>query len=148
AALHRHLQEFPAVSNGLGRTDRQVLQLIADGIDRPGCIFAANIELEMALFLGDWGLYRHIHDLCNVAGLLDCRPHGEFRGPLDPTLSKTEFGAQQLSLSARGRQVLANEADACAFGAADRWLGGVHFTDGNANWRWDEPAGRLTRVEA
>ena len=54
AALLRHLQEIPSVSNGLGRTDQQILQLISDGIGRPGRLFAANMDLETNLFLGDW----------------------------------------------------------------------------------------------
>src|SRR5262249_16682772 len=52
AALRRHLQEFPAMSNGLGRTDRQILKVISEGASRPGQIFAANTALETALFLG------------------------------------------------------------------------------------------------
>src|SRR5262249_36616512 len=55
AALRRHLQEFPSSSNGLGRTDRQILQLVSEGVARPGRIFVANMSLETALFIGDWG---------------------------------------------------------------------------------------------
>src|SRR5262245_13769543 len=39
-ALSRHLEEFPATSNGLGRTDRQILEVISEGTRRPGQIFA------------------------------------------------------------------------------------------------------------
>src|SRR5262249_8852181 len=78
----RHLQEFPSVSNGLGRTDQQILQLISDGIERPGRLFAANTDLETNLFLGDWSFFQHIHGLCNVRQpLLHCDPNGEFRSP-------------------------------------------------------------------
>jgi hypothetical protein len=143
AALARHLQEFPSISNGLGRTDRQILKLVAEGVSRPGRIFAANIELETALFIGDWGIYRHVQELCNVRQLLNCRPYGEFRGALDPALSTEEFHRQELSLTDRGRRVLANEADASAFGEGDHWLGGVHLASGKPRWRWDESARRL-----
>src|SRR5262249_11696122 len=143
AALSRHLQEFPATSDGLGRTDRQILTVISQGTSRPGQIFAANSALETALFLGDWGLYGHIHELCNVRQLLDCRPCGEFRGVLDPALSTEEFHRQELSLTERGRQVLANDADASVFGEVDRWLGGVHLAAGMPKWRWDEAARHL-----
>jgi hypothetical protein len=43
--------------------------------------------------------------------------------------------------------VLANEADASAFGKVDRWFGGVHLTNGKPKWRWDESAQRLTMAE-
>jgi hypothetical protein len=148
AALSRHLQEFPATANGLGRTDRQILQLVSDGMSRPGQIFAANMRLETALFLGDWGVYQHIQELCNVRHLLHCVPYGEFRGALDPALSKEEFSQQELSLTERGRQVLANAADASAFGEIDRWLGGVHLAAGKPKWRWDEGTGRVVVAEA
>jgi hypothetical protein len=68
-ALRRHLQEFPSVSNGLGRTDRQILQLVSKGQVRPDQIFLANMDLETALFIGDWGTYRHIHSLCHGSSL-------------------------------------------------------------------------------
>jgi hypothetical protein len=148
AALARHLQEFPATSEGLGRTDRQILKLVSEGVSRPGRIFAANIEFETELFIGDWGIYQHIQELCNVRQLLNCSPYGEFRDALDPALSAEEFRRQELSLTDRGRQVLANEADASAFGEVDRWLGGVHLASGKPRWRWDESARRLTVAEA
>ena len=147
-ALTRHMQEFPATSDGLGRTDRQILKLVSEGVSRPGRIFAANIEFETELFIGDWGIYQHIQELCNVRQLLNCNPYGEFRDALDPALSAEEFRRQELSLTDRGRQVLANEADASAFGEVDRWLGGVHLTNHKPRWRWDESARRVTVAEA
>ena len=148
AALSRHLQEFPAASNGLGRTDRQILKVISEGTNRPGQIFAANAALETALFLGDWGTYQHIHELCNVRHLLNCRPDGEFRGVLDPAPSTEEFHRQELSLTERGCRVLANEADASAFGEVDRWLGGVRLAAAKPRWCWDEAARRLVVADA
>jgi hypothetical protein len=143
AALSRHLQDFPAVSNGLGRTDRQVLQLVFDGVSLPGQIFAANMELESVLFIGDWGIYRRLQDLCNgKQPLLNCRPYRKFRGPLDASLSTEDFRRQEFSLTEYGHRVLANEADAS--GEVDRWLGGVHLTKGKPRWRWDESAQHLT----
>src|SRR5262245_1345716 len=148
AALRRHLQEFPAVSNGLGRTDRQILEVVSEGTSRPGQVFAANAALETALFLGDWGIYGHIQELCNVRHLLSCRPDGEFRGVLDAAISKEEFHRQELSLTEHGRRVLANEADASEFGEVDRWLGGVHLAAGKPRWRWDEATRCLVAAEA
>jgi len=55
AALARHLQEFPSTSNGLGRTDRQLMRLVSEGVVRPGRLFRGQYGLETTLFLGDWG---------------------------------------------------------------------------------------------
>jgi hypothetical protein len=142
------LQEFPSTSNGLGRTDRQLLRLVSEGVTRPGRLFAANTALETTLILGDWSVYRRIQDLCGGRQpLLSASPYGAFRGPLDPDLSFEDFRKQELSLTACGRRVLADEADASEFRDMDCWLGGVHLADGKPMWRWNESAGRLQVAE-
>ena len=78
---------------------------------------------------------------------MSCSPYGSFRGVLEPALSAEKFSRQELSLTDRGRRVLANEADASEFGKVDRWFGGVHLTNGKPKWRWDESAQRLTMAE-
>jgi len=144
AALLRHLQEFPSVSNGLGRTDQQILQLISDGIGRPGRVFAANMDLETNLFLGDWSFFQHIHSLCNVRQpLLHCDPNGEFRSPLELALPAAELLQQRLSLTDHGRRVLAGAVDVTAYLDFDYWLGGVHFVNGNPMFRWNAAASKL-----
>jgi hypothetical protein len=144
AALLRHLQEIPSVSNGLGRTDQQILQLISDGIGRPGRLFAANMDLETNLFLGDWSFFQHIHSLCNVRQpLLRCDPNGEFRSPPELALPVAEFLQQRLSLTENGRQVLAGAVDASAYLDFDYWLGGVHFVRGKPMFRWNAAANKL-----
>ena len=148
AALRRHLQEFPSVSNGLGRTDHQILQLVSEGQIRPGQIFMANMELETALFIGDWATYGHVQDLCHARQpLLRCKPDGEFRYPPDVALSHESFRNQELSLTDKGVRVLAHEEDAFASMDIDRWLGGVHLLSGKPCWRWNAPAGRLEMAD-
>ena len=144
AALLRYLQEFPSASNGLGRTDQQILQLISDGMDRPGRLFGANMELETSLFLGDWSFFQHIHGLCNVRQpLLHCDPNGEFRSPPELALPAAEFLQQRLSLTESGREVLAGAVDAAAYLDFDYWLGGVHIISGKPLFRWNVAAGKL-----
>ena len=122
--------------------------LIIEGVVRPGQLFAANMDLETVLFIGDWGIYRHVQDLCNTRQpFLNCLPYGEFRCPPDAALSTEDFHNQELSLTEHGRRVLANEADAPAFRDIDCWLGGVHLTNGKPSWRWDQLAKRLKVVE-
>jgi len=148
AALLRHLQEFPSLSNGLGRTDQQILQLISDGMGRPGRLFAANMDLETNLFLGDWSFFQHIHNLCNVRQpLLHCDPDGEFRSPPELALPVAEFLQQGLSLTENGRQVLTGAVDATAYLDFDYWLGGVHLVDGKPMFRWNAAASKLELIQ-
>jgi len=106
------------------------------------------MTLETALFIGDWGTYRHIQDLCNAGQpLLHCMPHGEFRWPPDAALSTEEFRQQELSVTEDGRRVLSKEIDASAFRHIDFWLGGVHLTNRRPSWRWNDLAGRIEVVE-
>ena len=76
------------------------MRLVSEGVVRPGRLFADNTALETTLFLGDWGVYRHIEDLCNARQpLLSAKPYGAFRGPLDPARSTEDFRKQELSLT-------------------------------------------------
>jgi hypothetical protein len=149
AALRRHLQEFPSISNGLGRTDQQILQLVSEGHIRPIQIFVANMDLETTLFMGDWSTYRHIHDLCHAARpLLSCKPDGEFRYPPDVAISPESFRNQELFLTDKGVRVLAQAEDAFASMDVDHWLGGVHLLSGKPCWRWNAQLGRLEMADA
>src|SRR5205807_5826801 len=53
AALLRHLEQFPALEGGLSRTERQILEVVAEGIHTPLEIFRATQEQEESPFLGD-----------------------------------------------------------------------------------------------
>lgn len=146
AALTRHLQEFPSVAEGVGRTHRQLLRLVADGIDRPDALFRANSALETVLHLGDWSTFRRLGELCRLPEpLLACAPYGMFRWPPQSDIPLPDFRAQAFSLTAKGRRVLAGEAAGDALRGLDHWLGGVHFANGAAVWRWNAAAGRLQR---
>jgi hypothetical protein len=146
AALLRHLQEFPSVAEGVGRTHRQLLRLVADGVDRPDALFRANSALETVLHMGDWSTFRRLGELCRLPEpLLACAPHGTFRWPPQSDIALPDFRAQVFSLTAKGRRVLAGEAAGTAIRGLDHWLGGVHFANGAAVWRWNAAAGRLQR---
>ena len=146
AALMRHLEEFPSVAEGLGRTHRQLLRLVADGVDRPDALFAANAACETVLDMGDWSTFRRLGELCRLPEpLLACAPYRQFRWPPQSDIPLPDFRAQAFSLTAKGRRVLAGEAAGDALRGFDYWLGGVHFANGAAVWRWNAAAGRLQR---
>jgi len=124
-ALQRHLQQFPAVENGLSRTERQILELAGAARRDFHALFAADQQREERIFIGDGAFARY------VSGLCDCR---------HPLLLQ-EGGEYELTRT--GRDVLASRADHIRLNGINRWLGGVHLTGADALWRWDEERRRL-----
>jgi hypothetical protein len=145
AALLRHLEQFPAVGDGLARTERQVLEAVAAGAAEPWEIFAADQAREEAVFMGDTTLWSYVRGLAEgPEPLLREAGGGPFRLPGGDGAG---FREQRLELTERGRAVLRGEADRLAGAELDRWLGGVHL-HGAARWRWDRAARRLAPADA
>lgn len=121
-ALGRLLEEHPATTDGLARTERQILEALADGPLPPAALFQTATAPEPRPFLGDatlWWRATRMHAL----------------------VQRSEQGV--FSLTSGGERVLAGEADAAALLAPlDRWVGGVHH-DGAPAVRWDPAARRL-----
>src|SRR5207248_12357 len=59
-ALRRHLQQFPSVSNGLSRTEYQILRLLADRPHPFHTLFPAEQAMEERIFMGDVSLMRYV----------------------------------------------------------------------------------------
>ena len=123
-ALRRHLQQFPALENGLARTERQILELVRSGHRSFHALFRADQQLEERIFMGDT-TFRGFLD-----GLTDC-PH-----PL----------VHKFQLTSDGEDVLAGRKDHVRLNGIDRLLGGVHLQGKDVRWRWDQNAGRLTAM--
>ena len=117
AALVRLLEELPGVGDGLSRTERQLLRLLADGPLLSGALFVASQDLEETPFHGDAWIFRTL---------------GELEGST-PLVALTDGSA---GLTDAGRSVLAGEADRVELLGIDRWVGGTHLVPG-AVWRWD-----------
>jgi hypothetical protein len=121
-ALGRLLEEHPATTDGLARSDRQILEALADGPLPPAALFATATAPEERPFLGDATLWWRATRLA-------------------PLVRRTEQGV--FALTADGALVLAGEADATALLAPlDRWVGGVHHAGAPAA-RWDPTTRRL-----
>ena len=145
--LRRHLQEFPWQQDGLSRTERQILQLVARGISSPGPIFVENMNQEDALFMGDWSTFRLVEDLCRAdVPLLRCTPGPMFQYPPDMTIKRDAFLAQELALTDDGHRVLAGKTSAIDKIQRDVWLGGVALKSGSPMWMWDDDNSRLELV--
>jgi hypothetical protein len=130
AAFGRLLEELPGVGDGLSRTERQLLRLLADGPLLTGALFVASQDLEEAPFHGDVWILRTLEGLEGST----------------PLVSLTEGSA---AITDAGRSVLAGEADRVELLGIDRWVGGTHLVPG-AVWRWDTEASALVapNVEA
>ena len=126
-ALRRHLQQFPAVENGLARTERQILMVLADRPHTFRTLFSAEQQFEERIFMGDASLKRY------VRAMASCR---------FPLIEEDE-GVYLMTET--GVAVLEGQADHVRVNGINRWLGGVHLIGNEALWRWDESAGKLRR---
>jgi len=124
AALYRLFQEYPSVQSGISRTQRHILEAVADGAHATEDIFRLAQLREEAAFLGDAPFYKRFKELCD---------------PAAPLLQEIQNGYRLTSL---GRRVLAGASDWLSSHACERWIGGVHLT-GDCIWRWDESAARF-----
>jgi hypothetical protein len=127
-ALRRHLEQFPAVGDGLARTERQALAALAAGRTTLPELMQAQIEAEARPFLGDTALLGQL-------GRLAAGPH--------PLVRALPGRTARWELTGAGADVLAGRADHAALNGLDHWLGGVHLTGTDPAWRWDGAAGRI-----
>ena len=137
-ALFRHLEQFPALENGLSRTERQILETVAAGISAPVEIFRTDQNKEESPFMGDTPFWSYIYNLCaDPDPLLECTNHNKFVLP-DSQVTDEMFLEQRLVLTKSGREVLSAHEDWITLQQGiDSWLGGVHLQGQTATWRWD-----------
>src|SRR5216684_2589723 len=128
AALLRFLEEYPWTTYGLSRTERQVLQAAAAGRRTRPDIYLESRKQEDVPW-GDVSVYLRISLLAS--------------GP-NPALVETQ--KNEYDITDAGRDLLAGRADWVKLcGSVDRWLGGVHLTGDQPQWRWDSGGKTLTR---
>jgi Domain of unknown function (DUF1835) len=145
-ALKRHLQEFPSVTSGLSRTERQIPETLAAGPMRPVPLFVAAQRKEEAPFMGDWSFWQFVYDLSQGSSPLVIRQDGgAFVLPVfsSGTAGQTAFLEQELLLTEQGNAVLAGQVDWMQLHGIDRWLGGVHLSGHEPAWRWDQAQGHV-----
>lgn len=144
-ALRRHCQEYPWISDGLSRTERQLLGLIKKGVDRPEQLFVQNMENESALFIGDSRTYSHLKMLCQEpVPLVLCNGGANFVHPYEQSADASTFNEQRFQLSEFGEQLLAGSGSAATVREYDCWLGGVHLQHYQGMWFWDDQGGQFT----
>lgn len=137
-AVLRHLEEFPSVENGVGRTERQLLNAATD--DRTLLhLFNASQRQEERAYISDTVMKWRVRLLSGGnTPLLTGRSR---RLAFD--LSDAAFWSQEVVLTPAGRAVVDEKEDAIRLGGIDRWFGGVHLTGREPRWRWSQRERRL-----
>jgi hypothetical protein len=120
-ALRRMLEEYPSIKDGLSRTERQLLNAALSGARHRKELYAQSQKLEDCPW-GDASVFLRLDRL--VSG----------RNP-----ALVCVGADEFAITDHGKRVMAGSADWVTFqNGFDTWIGGVHLTESNPFWRWNE----------
>jgi hypothetical protein len=122
-ALTRFLEELPWTTDGLARSERQLLQAIGDGASTFGEAFQYATEREERIYCGDSSAAVYLQRLAN--------------GPSPLVSVQSDEDNATFKLTENGRAVLGRKRDWIELGGSDRWLGGVHLNGHDAEWRWN-----------
>jgi hypothetical protein len=141
-ALQRLLEELPAPTNGLSRTERHALEAIDAGARTPPAAFVAAQRLEDAPFLGDTWFYRSLSTLGQGTSRLLETDAGTPLPPPPPLSDNQLFVRLQLRLTPAGERTLRGKADRVELLGIDRWIGGTHLRP-EITWRWHPTKNRL-----
>ncbi|HEY2433176.1 MAG TPA: DUF1835 domain-containing protein [Vicinamibacterales bacterium] len=124
-AMHRLLEELPAASNGLARSERQLLEVLSEGPRPPEQAFVAASRLEEDIWMGDSTFW-------TIVTRLAAGPHPLLTVVRD---EPTRLASGTVTITGAGRQVLAGRADHVALNAPSRGIGGTRLSPGQ-DWRW------------
>ncbi len=136
-ALVRLMQELPG-SDGLSRTERQILYSLDRKVNSPGLLFARDMNMEQAAFLGDWDFFSILSNLATCAAPLI----EGLSEPFEPALLQDDdrrkaFISCYVTLTPTGRAVLQGREDHARINEINRWIGGCHLREGSI-WRWND----------
>jgi len=145
-ALHRHLQQFPSVENGLSRTEHQALSILQErgAISMTAAqLFVAVQRSEEALFMGNTSFYRLLiamasaaHPVIEVADMTDLKL-------IEQNSAFETWTHSPVRIIETGLRVLNGQDDYVKLNGIDCWRGGVHLSGAESAWRWDKEASRL-----
>ena len=128
-ALHRFIEDYPSTDNGLGRTERYVLERLAGGESSIGGLFVAFQKNEERVYMGDTTFWFRVRQLAAGPAPLVT---------IDGDASEPPGG--RAAITDAGRAVLAGDADWVKLNGFDRWFGGVRLQaplGGDVAWRYD-----------
>ncbi|WP_299443321.1 DUF1835 domain-containing protein [uncultured Rhodospira sp.] len=130
-ALRRWLRDLPWTTDGLGLTERGILEVLTarGGAASTGVLFGAYLDDDPQPTLGD---AMFVVVLRGLAG-----------GPA-PAVTRDDAEADRLAtwtFTETGRRLLDGTADWVPLGGLDRWMGGTRLLSGQPVWRWDPEVG-------
>jgi len=144
AAFRRMLEEYPGISDGLGRIERSALLAIRDGAITPGLAFRHYQQTEALPFLGDLGFYYRLDRLASgTSPLVRGLPAGGVAHAARTNMT-VEYTHTPIELTDAGHAVLEGRADHIRLNSIDRWIGGVHLTR-EIFWRFNPVTKTLSR---
>ena len=121
SALLRFLQEYPWTTDGLSRTERQILQAVAAGQRKRQEIYFQSSKQEETPW-GDGSVYLRLDGLTSA-----------------PNPALVEVQKNEYAVTDAGQKLLDGKADWIKLsGGIDRWLGGVYLNGQQPQWRWDD----------
>jgi hypothetical protein len=146
-ALNRHLEEFPSTTNGLSRSERQILEAVSQGPLSFTEIFKRTSAREERIYCGDAMVAGYIERMSQHSFPLLAYPTGESIDAPRIDADSRAFRNSEIALTGIGREVLCDNRDWIKLGGTDRWLGGVHLEGDKVRWRWDPRAQQLVDTE-
>lgn len=149
-AMQRHLQEFPSTFNGLGLTEKFILEILVEGSRTTGEVFRDMMNIKEPLpWLGDtmyWHILKSMTEVENPA-LEVISQNGHPGTPNEPLAGKCDWMVtkpqRQIAITDIGQKVLAGKTDYLSLNPQERWLGGVKIDPKHPCWRWDDREQRI-----
>jgi hypothetical protein len=133
-AVRRHCQELPWTGDGLGLTERLILELVAERPRRIGEVFRdLQHDREPLPWLGDLMLH-------TIVEAMKRAKQPVFTAAFEDSDDRRWY-RERLTITDLGRAVLAGEVDWLSLLPPERWLGGVCIRGDQPCWRWDEQTG-------
>lgn len=126
-AFRRHLDDFPSTSNGLSRSESQILRALTGGHRTPGDIFVVTQRMEERVFMGDATFWAIVRPMASVPNPLVTIDHAD--------TSRMPIHDGRVELTPAGEDVLSGKADHVSLNGIDRWMGGAHLTT-ERHWRF------------
>lgn len=136
-ALRRHLEELPSPPTGLGLTQQLLLETLAELESLPAGRLVERVmrERDPLPGLGDIAYDQVLRAFSALPEPLVARSGGH---------PPPEWRNDTVSITERGRALLAGRLHWLTLPVPPRWVGGVEIAPGRQNWHWNE---QLRRAE-
>ncbi|MDH5547478.1 MAG: DUF1835 domain-containing protein [Gammaproteobacteria bacterium] len=132
-AVQRLIQQYPSKSNGLSRSEKQILEIMSTGENDLEKIFIRTQRKEDKPFMNQTMFWLTVSRLVQAE-----MPAIELEQdePDDDGDDVMELTRIKMHMTTFGKSILRNHDDWIHHNGIDRWVGGVHIHDRNI-WRWD-----------